>query len=147
MKSYLVIFSVLVFYILFFSCEPANFNFDVNCSECFTSKPDSADLLVHLTFNDLNSSIPLVFYKGKIESNTEEWRDTANVGKYPDGKYYLYSPVNEYYSIKATYNTKNGKTIVAVDGDNFVTRHVTDACDSDCWIVKGGILDVRLKYE
>ncbi len=147
MKKYLIIASIIIFYIISFSCQKGNFSFDVNCADCYSSKPDSADLIVKLTFNDLNDSIPLIFYKGKVEEGNVEWIDTASVQNYPDGKYYLYSPVNEYYSIKATYKTKNGKTLIAVDGDNFVTRHVTDVCDTDCWIVKGGILDVRLKYE
>jgi hypothetical protein len=151
MKKYLYIFSMMCFFIIAFSCQQGNFNFEVNCAECFTSKPDSADIIAYLTFNDLNDSIPLVFYRGKYNGNPEkdvlEWRDTATVAIYSDGKYFLRSPVNEYYSLKATYKTKNGKTVVAVDGDKFSTNHVTDVCDTDCWIVKGGILDVRLKYE
>ena len=151
MNRYLYIFSVVCFFIISFSCEKGSFAFEVNCAECFASKPDSADIIAYLTFNDLNDSIPLVFYKEKYQGDPQkdivEWVDTATVDKYSDGKYFLSSPVNKYYSLKATYKTKSGVDVVAVDGDKFVTNHVADACDSDCWIVKGGILDVRLKYE
>ena len=150
MKKHIQILSLVllwIFFVLSFSCEEGSFDFNVNCDECYISKPDSADLIVHLTFNELNDSIPLIFYRGKIEEGREEWIDTASVQDYPDGKYYLLSPVNEYYSIKATYKASNNRTIVAVDGDKLVTRHISDACDTDCWIIKGGVLDVRLKYE
>jgi hypothetical protein len=119
----------------------------VNCAECYSEEPDSADLIVKLTFNELNDSIPLVFYRGKIEDGTVEWVDTATVQKYPDGEYYLYSPVNEYYSVKAEYNSKGYNKVMAVDGDKLKTRKITGECDTDCWIIKGGKLDVRLKYE
>ena len=139
------------FFIISFSCEQGNFNFEVNCADCFKTKPDSADIIAYLTFNDQNQKIPLVFYRGKYNGNPKEdvveWVDTADVKIYSDGKYFLSSPVNEYYSLKAIYKTKSGKEVVAVDGDRFITNHVTDVCDNDCWIVKGGILDVRLKYE
>ena len=141
----------MIFFIISFSCEKGNFNLEVNCADCFTSKPDSADLIAYLTFNDLNNKIPLVFYKGKFSGDpgkdVVEWIDTASVTIYTDGKYYLRSPVNKFYSLKAIYKTKSGKQVVAIDGDKFTTDHVTDVCDTDCWIVKGGILDVRLKYE
>ncbi len=141
----------MAFFIIAFSCEQGNFNLVVNCADCFSSKPDSAEIIAYLSFDNLNDSIPLVFYKGKFKGNPNEdvveWEDTASVTDYSDGKYYLLSPVNKYYSLKATYKTKSGKQVVAIDGDKFVTNHVTDVCDTDCWIVKGGILDVRLKYE
>lgn len=147
MRKYIEIVAFFVFLLLAFSCEEPSFNLDVDCDECYTEKPDSSDLVVRLTFNDLNDSIPLVFYRGKIEDGTVEWVDTATVQKYPDGKYYLYSPVNEYYSVKAEYVSGKYGKVIAVDGDKMKTRHVTDVCDTDCYIVKGGKLDVRLKYE
>jgi len=145
MKNYLIILSLIILYILTFSCEEGDLN--VDCDDCYTSKPDSADLIVYLTFNALNDSIPLIFYRGMVDKNQVEWTDTAAVQDYPDGEYYLYSPVDEYYSVKATYKRKNGNTVIAVDGDKLKTRNMTGVCDTDCWVIKGGILDVRLKYE
>jgi hypothetical protein len=138
---------LVVFYLFTFSCEEGAFELNVNCDECYSEKPDSADLIVHLSFSEVNDSIPLAFYRGKVEEGQLEWLDTAYVKDYPEGRYYLYSPVSEYYSIKATYKTAANKTIIAVDGDKLTVKHITDVCDTDCWIIKGGILDVRLKYE
>ncbi len=125
--------------LLAFSCEQNPFVLDVNCDECYYEKPDSADLIVDLTINEENPYVPLVFYKGKVEEGLIEWIDTAYTETL-----YLYSPVEQYYSIKAFY--KSGEqTIISVDGDKLGTTQVSDVCDYDCWVIRGGILDVRLK--
>jgi len=129
---------IFLFIILIFSCEQNPFVFDVNCDECYFEKPDSADLIVDITINEENPFVPLIFYKGKVEEGNIEWIDTA----YSE-TLYLYSPVNQYYSIKAFY--KSGEqTIISVDGDKLKTTQVSDVCDYDCWVIRGGILDVRL---
>ena len=141
MKKYISLISIIIIFIFNFSCEKlAN---EVLCDDCSYSKPDSADIEVKLSFSDLNDSIPLTFYRGKIDKNVIEWIDTATIENSPEGIFYLWSPVNEYYSIKAIYKTKNGKTITAVDGNKLVTRQNT--CDTECWIIKGALLDVRLE--
>ncbi len=137
----LKVFFTVLFILFIFSCEQNPFIFDVNCDECYFDRPDSADLIVDITINEDNPFVPLVFYKGKVEEDNIEWIDTA----YSE-TLYLYSPVDQYYSIKAFY--KSGvQTIIAVDGDKLKTTQVSDVCDYDCWIIRGGILDVRLKEE
>lgn len=132
-------FLISLFIILVFSCEQNPFIFDVNCDECYFEKPDSADLIVDITINEENPFVPLIFYKGKAEEGNIEWIDTA----YSE-TLYLYSPVDQYYSIKAFY--KSGEqTIISIDGDKLKTTRVSDVCDYDCWVIRGGILDVRLK--
>lgn len=121
------------------SCQQDLFVFDVNCDECSFQKPDSADLIVDITINEENPFVPLVFYKGDVEDGIIEWIDTAR-----SEILYLYSPVDEFYSIKAFYK-KGSQTIIAVDGDKLKTSRVSDVCDYDCWIVQGGTLDIRLK--
>lgn len=147
MKNYIIILVTVLFFVISFSCGKDSVFFDVDCDECESEKPDSAYLLVRLSFSDLNDSIPLVFYRGKIEDNVVEWVDTATYALYSDGDYELFSPVNKYYSIKAEYKTSDGRKITAVDGNKFATRHVTDVCDEDCWLMRGKVLDVRLKYD
>ncbi len=132
-------FYVIIIICIICSCDREIFTFNVNCDECDPYKPDSADLIVRITIDEENQSVPLVFYKGKVEEGVIEWIDTAYTATL-----YLYSPVNEFFSVKATYK-RDGKTIIAVDGDKLKASLVTDICEKDCWIIKGGILDVRLK--
>ena len=134
-----IIIAGLIFLVSVASCDREVFNFNINCDECDSEKPDSAELVVRITINDENPYVQLVFYKGRIEEGVVEWIDTAFAANL-----YLLSPVGEYYAVKASYK-KDGKTIIAVDGDKLKTRLVTDVCERDCWIIKGGILDVRLK--
>ena len=139
MSARVIIIAGLVFLVSMGSCDKELFNLNINCDECDPAQPDSADLVVRITINDENPYVPLVFYKGRIEEGVVEWIDTAF-----SANLYLLSPVGEYYSVKASYK-KDGKTIIAVDGDKLKTRLVSDVCERDCWIIKGGILDVRLK--
>lgn len=139
MKRIIIVAGIFVFIWLAYSCGSDIFVVDVDCDECYYNEPDSADLIVDITINEENPFVPLVIYKGDVEENVVEFVDTA-YGK----TYYLYSPVNEYYSIKAKYK-KGDKTIYAVDGDKLRTKSVSDVCDTHCYVIKGGILDIRLK--
>ncbi len=134
-----VIFAFILLSISFFSCKRELFTFNVNCDECHTVEPDSADLIVRITINEENEAVPLIFYKGKAENGIIEWVDTSYTTTL-----YLYSRVNEFYSVSAKYK-KGDKTIYVIDGDKLITKLVSDVCERDCWIVKGGILDVQLK--
>ncbi len=132
--------SILVLIIIAFSCDGGNSTIEVNCAECYVNEPDSFELEVELTINSVYDSAYLVFYTGNIESGKLSWE-----GWVFTPTFYHLVPVDNDYSVKASY-TNNGKTIIAVDGDKMVSRFMIDACDVDCWIVKGGYLDVRLKY-
>ncbi|MBE0652820.1 MAG: hypothetical protein IH594_03420 [Bacteroidales bacterium] len=132
---------MIIALITVFSCENMPFLFDVDCDPavCTLNEPDSADLIVSLTINGENPYVPLIFYRGKIEDNIIEWIDTSF-----SETLYLYSPVNEYYSIRAFYKSGT-QAIIASDGDKLKTVRISDVCEYDCWIIRGGILDVRLK--
>ena len=140
-KKASIIIPVVIILASIFSCNDIPFIFNVDCDPdvCTLTEPDSADLIVHLTLNEENPYVPLIFYRGKIEDDLIEWIDTADTETL-----YLYSPVNEYYSIKAFYKS-GAQTLIAVDGDKLKTSFITDVCEYDCWIIRGGILDVRLK--
>ena len=105
------------------------------------AEPDSAELSVDLTIREgVYDSVYLVFYKGNVESGNLSWQ-----GEVFTPNFTHLVPVNEYYSVKASYR-KDGKSIIAIDGDRMVSRFISDACDGNCWIVKGGLLNVELKY-
>jgi hypothetical protein len=134
-----ICFIFIFLFLLVLACSKDFTGFNVDCDECYYTKPDSANLLVYITINEENPSVPLVFYRGKIEDNIIEWIDTSTVDLLK-----LYSPVDKYYSVKALYK-EGAKVIYAIDGDKLNTRQVSGVCDRDCWVVGGGILDVRLK--
>jgi hypothetical protein len=129
-----------VFFIIAFSCDGGSSTVEVNCDACFVSEPDSFELEVQLTINSVYDSVYLQFYKGNAESGKLSWQ-----GEVFTSTFLHRVPVNDFYSVRAQYRTDSA-VIIAIDGDKMVSRYVVGSCDTDCWIVKGGFLDVRLKY-
>ena len=142
MKRYIIVLSIIVLFIIAFSCEKGVLTLEVNCGDCWVPEPDSFDLSVDLTISsEYDSVVYLQFYKGNVESG--ELIGNPEVVTTP--RFYYLVPVNEDYSVEASY-CKDGKTIIAIDGDKIVSQYNADACDKPCWIIKGGLLDVRMKY-
>jgi hypothetical protein len=140
MKRFVVVFSIIVLFVIAFSCQKGSPTLEVNCADCLSAEPDSFKLTLDLTINSVYDSVYIQIYKGKVESGELSWQ-----GEVFTPLFYHLVPVNEYYSVKASY-LKDGKTIIAIDGDRMVSRYISDACDGTCWIVKGGSLDAKLKY-
>ena len=112
----------------------------VDCDECYSVKPDSADLIIYLTINQDHPEVPIVVYRDNIENDTD-WIDTAITSPY-----YLYSRIDQFYSVKAEYQV--GKRIInVVDGDKLQAKHVSESCDVECWVITGGELNVELKFD
>ena len=112
----------------------------VDCDECYSIEPDSADLIIYLTINNDHPEVPLVVYRGNIESDTD-WIDTAITSPY-----YLYSKIDQFYSVRAEYHVGD-RTINVVDGDEVEAKHVSESCDVECWVIKGGELNVELIFD
>jgi hypothetical protein len=111
----------------------------VNCSDCHTDKPDSADIKMYFTINAENQKVPFEVYRGKVEDGNVEWVDTTN-----NETVYLYVKMDQFYSVVAKYKS-GSRTINAVDGQKISTRFSTDDCNEDCYIVINNELDIRLK--
>ena len=122
----------------YMGCEPEDWILEVNCNDCYGYEPDSASLIVYLTINAENDSVPLTFYKGAYEEGIVDWLDTATTEEL-----YLKSEINAEYTVVATYRSGN-KTIKAIDGDKMHLYNAADECGTPCYIVKGGIFDVTL---
>ncbi len=135
-KNYIALLLILLIGIN--SCDKCDMK-STDCSECYTIKPDTGELIIKLTINDENPKVPIVIYKNNIEDNDIEFTDTAR-----SEDYYIDVPINKYYSVTARYKV-NDKTIVAVDGDKIKTKKIY-SCDELCWIIKGGYINVKLKY-
>ena len=51
----------------FTACEPENWMLSIDCGDCYGYAPDSANLIINLTINAENDSVPLTFYRGDYE--------------------------------------------------------------------------------
>jgi len=122
----------------FTACEPEDWMLSIDCADCYGYAPDSANLIIKLTINAENDSVPLTFYLGDYEDGVIDWQDTAT-----SEEFYLYSKMNSSYTVRATYQSGN-KFIEAFDADDMELYNAAEECGSPCYIVKGGIFDVRL---
>ncbi len=107
-------------------------------STCDTYNPSTAFLDIYLTINDENPTVKLDIYDGDVENGYLYAQINA------DSSYtYLEVAIDREYSISAHY--KSGEdSIFAVDGTN-LRKQSYEYCDSTCWSIYGGRLDVRLK--
>ncbi|MFH0866387.1 MAG: hypothetical protein V1904_09330 [Bacteroidota bacterium] len=145
MKVLLIIFSCfsLLVFLAIASCNDSYDSDSVDCStydysDCVTSEPYDGRMYVKLTINDENINVPIAIYRGNLEDNDLYLADTAK------NEYYdTLLPVDGFYTVTAEYK-RNGEKIFAVDGDDIKKSHA-DVCDSVCWDVKTGSVNLRLK--
>jgi hypothetical protein len=108
--------------------------------DCFTERPEEAEIEISLTINDDNRIVPINIYYGKIESDSIIYNDTCQVEKV-----HVWLPVDHYYTVVAKY--KSGSRIIrAVDGRKLRIVKSTQEDGSDCFKVQGDKLNVKLKY-
>lgn len=122
----------------FSACEPEDWIPEVNCDDCLGFKPDTADLIVYISIRPEQDSVPLTFYRGDSQGEID-WEDTATTEKF-----YLPSAMGSTYTVRAEYKS-GSKTIIAWDDDEMTLKDYGTECGSPCYIIKGGILDLRLK--
>jgi len=122
----------------FMGCEPEDWMISVDCNDCYGYLPDSANLIIYITIDEENDSVPITFYRGDYEDGEIDWQDTATTDEF-----YLFSEMNREYTVTAKYNSGED-TIIAFDKDEMFMDDAAAECGSPCYIVKGGILDLRL---
>ncbi|HEX3007416.1 MAG TPA: hypothetical protein VHO90_07350 [Bacteroidales bacterium] len=142
-KAHLVL-GILVLGLL--SCGDEYMLDDVDCSECYTPKPEYGPVTVSLTSNAENKRIPVKVFKGKYEERyLKDYSSAVVVDTVNDASSVTYDlPVNEYYSVEVEY-MKDGKKVLVVDGDKLKMYKVSDNCDETCWIFRGGKIKAELK--
>jgi len=148
MKTFktLLFFMLLFCLIIFQSCEQNSYfsnsqdcaNYDY--SDCNTAEPSLVALNIKLTINNENPQVPITIYEGKYEDNNVVLTDTASASTYTA----LLVP-DRYYTVSARYVSGN-KIIYGIGGDN-VKKIQNAVCDSICWTVQEGNIDVRLKNQ
>ena len=133
--------SLVVLMLVVTSCNEDIVLFEVDCSECYTQRPEYAPLTIKLTLNEENPVVPFTIYLGEYEKGQIRLEDTAR-----------YSSISvdlipsRYYSVLAEYRVGD-KTVYALDGNEIKLVKVSSQCDSVCWVIREGDIDVRLKYE
>jgi hypothetical protein len=142
LKKYLAIgvfFSIVVF---FLACDEKIFTSDVNCEECYSDKPDSIDLIIHITLNDQFSEIPVLLYQGDIDNGI--LIDTFFCFADPAT---IIVEANNKYSARAIYQTDD-RTVMVVDGTkgDRQLRKVSSQCDVPCWIIEDDELKLKLAF-
>ena len=121
----------------FFSCESEDWIINVDCNECFGGRPDSADLIINVSINNENTSVPIEIYRGNSKGELL-LQDTAY-----NSIFYFWAKMGEEYTVRASYR-KGSQSILAFDSDDMVSRDFGQDCGDPCYIVKGGIFDLLL---
>ena len=140
---FILFFSLFACMIIFLSCNENTDTSGVDCStydysDCNSIQPFEGNMHVKLTINDENPAVPITIYTGKLEDGVIFLRDTIT-----ESIYDTLLPVDNFYTVAAKYN-KGPSTIIAIDGDK-ISASNTVTCDSNCWNVKPGSVNVKLK--
>jgi hypothetical protein len=136
-----VIGAVSIFLFTVISCNPEEWQ-TVDCSECYTEKPEFAEINVKLSISNLNPSVVVRVYSGRFEEEKLILSDTTN-----NETWTAILPADEYYSITATYKSQNNYfNVTAIDGGMVRTQRIRGTCDEPCWVTKGNNFNLKLKY-
>lgn len=140
---YLIIGTLILSLIGSTSCDPSFFE-DEECesqpSSCVTDKPGSGPLIISLTINSKNPSVPVKIFRGDFD-NGDLLLDTVVTGS---GFSYIL-PIDQYYSVVADYIQKDGDTVIAIDGDDIEVDE-NDYCEGPCFEMDPGRIDVKLHF-
>ncbi|MDP4188433.1 MAG: hypothetical protein Q8907_06590 [Bacteroidota bacterium] len=135
------IFLFLLFFLAMTGCSDEMSSILADCDNCENQQPYEAALNVKLTVNEENPRVPISIYQGKYEYNNVILNDTLS-----QENVHYDLPVNKNYSVVARYKMGN-KTVYAIDGDQVKAKNSSTYCNTNCWIVTEGNVDVRLKKQ
>ncbi|MEI6765249.1 MAG: hypothetical protein WCM76_06370 [Bacteroidota bacterium] len=108
-------------------------------TDCETTEPVAANLNIRLTINAENPWVPVSIYRGRVEDSVLVKYDSIK-----EEKYSVLMETGSYYSVVARY-ISGDKIIYAIGGDK-VSKSSQTTCDSICWTVTEGNVNVELKY-
>ncbi len=112
---------------------------DIDCNNCYNTRPEWGPLNVVMTINAENPYVPLVVYIGDFDDNNIEYIDTSYWTEY-----WVDVPVDKDYSIVAKY--KSGTEIIkVVDASKLSVKYTSTNCEFPCYYFSGGYMDVRLR--
>lgn len=128
-----------LFFLLLTQCETEFDDENVNCADCYEEKPEESDLIIYFSDN-ICDTVHFIVYRGYLEESMIEWEGWAT-----ESPFHLnYTPVDFLYTVKATY-LRDSISIGVVDSDELKTYLIRGVCDEDCYVIRGGEFDVKLK--
>ncbi len=127
---------ILGILVIFFSCEDQGWY--TNCSDCTTTEPEKAILVIKL--KETESLVVINVYEGELE-------DSVLYGSaiYGGSEYNFSVGLNKKYTVKATYSI-DGNTYTAVDSATPRVKFTETQCEEACYFVYDKELDLRIKY-
>lgn len=99
-------------------------------SDCVKSAVIEGTVDIELTYNNLNPIVPVIVYRGMVETGKELFRLDCS----PKSHSFTLMG-NEYYSIKAQYQYKRGDsliTVYSVDGGSLESKSKS-YCEGSCY--------------
>ncbi len=132
---------VLLLLIITGSCEEKVYTGDVDCDECYTEKPQYADLIIDLTIANRFGNVIVNVYEGEVEDNQIVLTDTVDYSPF-----YAYVKADKKYAVRAEYK-KGSKTLYSVDGTKLKVLLVRGECGDDCYVIEGESMNATIKEE
>lgn len=123
------------------SCEEKIYTGDVDCDECYTEKPQYADLVIDLTINNRFGNVVVSVYEGELEDNQLVLTDTVDYTPF-----YAYVKGDKKYAVRAEYK-KDAKKLYVIDGTRLKILLVRGECDEDCYVIEGESVNATIKDE
>ncbi len=133
--------AVLSLLILTGSCDEKIYTDDVDCAECYTEKPQQADLIIDLTISNRFGNVVVNVYEGEVEDNQIVLTDTVDYTPF-----YAYVKVDKKYAVRAEYS-KGTKTLYVVNRTKLKVMSVSAACEDACYIIEGEAVNNTIKKE
>lgn len=109
-------------------------------SNCIEDEPSSGNLEIRVSITSEQPAVPITIFEGKYPSSSIIMEDTLITAIRN-----ISLPAGKHYAVTAKY-LRNGKSIIAVDGDE-ISKKVYDVCEAQCWEVKNGEIDLRLSND
>jgi len=130
----------IIILVFFISCTKNNYSIDKKSEYiCDSIEPTVGDLNIYLSINNEYPKVTVYIYKGKFE-------DGAIIDSIESSsiKNFYTVNLNSYYTAVAKY-IRNNDTILVVDGE-MLNKKFYEGETSDCWLITGGSLNLKLKY-
>lgn len=132
---------VVLFLLILAACDEKVYTGDVDCDECYTDKPQQADLIIDLTISNRFGNVVVNVYEGEVEDNQVVLTDTVDYTPF-----YAYVKVDKKYAVRAEYR-KGAETLYVIDGTKLKVMSVSDACDDACYVIEGETINATIKKE
>ncbi|MGD0341365.1 MAG: hypothetical protein ABSA76_06635 [Bacteroidales bacterium] len=141
LKKYIRILSgtlLFIVFVLLFSCEEIQ-TLIINCSNCKTDEPTTAEIEIKLSSNDWQTVINI--YEGNLEDSILYRSLTTNAESTTCSL-----PLNKKFTFTARYYKVGGKYYYAVNSTTAHVKYIEDQCDEPCYLVYDNTVNLKLKY-